>query len=159
MMINKNSDSRTTEDSFRTSLKRRAVIMSLYIVFGIAMIIWLYLGYGGSVPDGHARGFFSGFSSAITVAGAVMLIRYIRCMNNPERFQKAYTEYADERNRFVLMKSYFYSAYIFILLMALATIVVYFLGMPLIIGRTLAACICVFALIIAITYRVMNRIH
>lgn len=162
IMKNKSYDTQATEEGFRTHLKKRALIMIAMVISGIAILIWINsANWNSPLAGAHERdytlGLFGGYSVAVIVSGSLRLVRTIRCMRNPEKFQKAYTEYTDERNRFVYMKSYYYSAYIFIVLLALSIVVGSFVGMPPVISSTLAACIGVFALILTITYRIMNK--
>lgn len=146
-----------TEESFRKHLIRRTIVMAALIISGIAIMIWLgAVNWDGSHEQDYTQGFFWGFSVSLIVACSINLVKLIRCMKNPDKFQKAYIEYTDERNMFVLMKSYFYSAYIFMMLMALTAVIVNFLGMSPDISRTLAGCIGVFATILAITYRIIK---
>lgn len=163
-MSNKSYDTPITEKSFREHLKKRALIMIAMIISGIAILIWINgANWNSPLAGEHERdytlGVFWGYSVAVIISGAIRLMRTIHCMRNSEKFQKAYTEYADERNRFVYMRSYYYSAYIFIMLLALTVVIGNIVGMPPVISSTLAACVGAFALILTITHRIMSRIY
>lgn len=160
MMINKN-DTRGTEESFRNGLRIQAIVFAVLIMLGLAVVILGNVIINGSVMisgshrQDYSDGFFVGLGSPLIAVGIIRLIWTVRKLINSERFKESYTEYIDERNRFVLMKAYQTTAYIFIILLAFAIVVMNFIN-P-VVTNALAVCLGAFSLILTITYRIMNK--
>lgn len=158
-MTIKNNNERSNEEKFRNEMRLRAIIMAGYTILGFAIIIFACITTLNNEPIGsgnnHGNDFFWGMGGAMIAVGITKLITITGKIKNPEKFQKAYTEYTDERNRFVIMKTYQTTAYIFIYFLALATVAASFVNST--VSAVLASCIGVFSLISNITYRIMNR--
>lgn len=159
MTIKSNTDG-GHEASFKNWLKIRAAVMIATIVFGIAMILGFYIAngngaFGGADNQDFLGGFSWGAGCAIIASGIVRFIKTMRKIKDPEEFQKAYTEYADERNQFIIMKTYQTTAYIFIGLLTVAFVVSVYLETA--VAFTLSACMVAFSLVSTITYRVMKK--
>lgn len=158
-MTIKNSNARSKEEKFRKEMKIRAIIMAGYTILGLAIIIFAFIAVPNEKLIGssnvYSKDTFWVMGSVMIAAGIAKLATIIGKIKDPEKFQKAYTEYTDERNRFVIMKTYQTTAYVFIYFMALATVVASFVNST--VSAVFASCIGVFALISNITYRVMKR--
>lgn len=94
---------------------RRMILYVGYIVLGIVLIV---LSAKEIIDD-----FFTGFGGGFIGVGIVMLIKAIRYNKNPEYKEKIDTENNDERNRYLSMKAWSWTGYLFVLVMACATIV------------------------------------
>lgn len=67
--------------------------------------------------------FWSGMGSGLLIVGILQLVGKIRYRTDAEYREKTDTAEQDERNRFLRMKAWSWAGYLFILIAALATIV------------------------------------
>lgn len=161
MLINKlTAGGGDTEEGFRASLKTRMWVYGVFTLVGFAVIVSAIIATGGALilednASSYESGFGIGLGSAFVAAGLVSFLKTRGSLNNPARFRKAYTEYADERNRFVIMKTYQTASAVFIGLLALGVVVAVYLN-P-VVANTLAVCLSSFSIIVFVVQRVINR--
>lgn len=97
-------------------MKIKSYLVSvIYIVIGT---ILLGLGFAGMVDE-----FWNGMGSALLVIGVIQLIRRYRLDKNEAYREKVEIETNDERNRFIRNKAWAWAGYIFVMIMAVASIV------------------------------------
>lgn len=72
--------------------------------------------------------FWSGMGSALLVIGALQLIRCYRFNKNEAYREKIEIEEKDERNHFIRNKAWAWAGYLFVMSMAVATIVLKIVG-------------------------------
>lgn len=160
MLINEMAQNgRDTEEGFRKGLRKRMLIYGVFALAGVVMIAALLIATNGELVSGdhisdYQSGFTVGLSSAFIASGIMFFLKTRATLNNPERFQKAYTENIDERNRFVLMKTYQTASMLFMGIIALASIAAGFISQM--VAGTLSVCMGLFAIIILIVRRVVN---
>lgn len=72
--------------------------------------------------------FWSGMGSALFVIGAIRMVRQYRFNKNEAYREKMEIEEKDERNHFIRNKAWAWAGYLFVMTMAVATIVLKLLG-------------------------------
>ena len=92
----------------------------LYVLLGIGLVI-------GGITE-QLDSFWSGMGSALLCVGALRMIVLIRYKTNATYKEHTDTAVTDERNRFLRMKAWSWTGYLFILIAAVATIVCKILG-------------------------------
>ena len=98
----------------------RAILGALYFIIGAAIGI-----YGEFVP---IDSYWSGLGAALVVVGALQMFRIIRYNTSPKYKEKTDTAVQDERNRFIRNKAWAWVGYSYIMIAAVATIVLQILG-------------------------------
>ena len=89
----------------------------------IAGLILIGLGIAEVVDE-----FWSGMGSALTVVGALRLLRYHRLNKNAAYREKMEIAETDERNHFIRAKAWSWAGYLFIICTGLSVIVFKLLG-------------------------------
>ena len=110
----------------------------------IFAIIWLVLGLPliGLSIAGLVDSFWSGMGSALVVIGACRLLRAHRLNKSEEYREKMETFETDERFHFLRAKAWSWAGYLFILISAVATIVLRVMGQVLLsIAASWAVCL------------------
>lgn len=87
----------------------------IYIIIGA---ILLGLGLAGKVDE-----FWNGMGSALLVIGVIQLIRRYRLDKNEAYREKMEIENNDERNKFIRNKAWAWAGYLFVMITAVASIV------------------------------------
>ena len=99
----------------------------------IFSLFWILLGLGllvlGLVEV--VDSFWSGMGSSLLVVGLLQMIRYMRLRKDQDYQEKVEVESKDERNRFSRNKAWAWAGYLFILVSAVAVIVLKALGQEL----------------------------
>ena len=97
-------------------MKIKSYLVSIfYIVLGAILI---GLGFAGKVDE-----FWNGMGSALLVIGVIQLIRRYRLDKNEAYREKVEIETNDERNRFIRNKAWAWAGYLFVMIMAVASII------------------------------------
>ena len=105
-------------------MKIKSYLVSIfYIVLGAILI---GLGFAGVVDE-----FWNGMGSALLVIGIIQLIRRYRLDKNEKYREKVEIETKDERNRFIRNKAWAWAGYLFVMIMAVASIVLKIFGQDL----------------------------
>ena len=100
--------------------ERKYWLSIIYILIGIVLF---GLGCFEVVDE-----FWSGMGSALFVIGAIRMIRQYRFNKNEAYREKIEIEEKDERNHFIRNKAWAWAGYLFVMTMAVATIVLKLLG-------------------------------
>lgn len=98
-------------------------VSALYIILGGILI---GLGFAGVVDE-----FWNGMGSALLIVGVIQLIRRYRLEKNEAYREKMEIEVSDERNKFIRVKALAWSGYLFIMIMAVACIILRIIGQEL----------------------------
>lgn len=124
----------------------------------IISVIWILLGIGLIVACNVTSldSFWSGMGAAFVVVGGMQLIRWFRYFQNPEYREKTETEQQDERNRFLTAKAWAWAGYLFLLLSAIASIVLRIVG-QILLSQVASGAICVLILLYWISYMILRR--
>lgn len=97
-------------------MKIKAYLVSIsYILIGVVLI---GLGFAGKVDE-----FWNGMGSALLVIGVIQMIRRYRFDRNEAYREKVEIETNDERNKFIRNKAWAWAGYLFVMIMAVASIV------------------------------------
>ena len=100
-----------------------AVKYSIMIILGIALIA---LGCMNTIDN-----FWSGMGGALIGVSLLRLIQFFRYRKDADYREKMNVEAADERNRFLRGKAWAWAGYLFIIITAVAVIVLKVLGQDL----------------------------
>ena len=92
----------------------------------VAGLVLMGLGFAEVVDE-----FWSGMGSALLVMGIIRLLRFYRLKKNDTYREKMETAVTDERNQFIRMKAWSWAGYLFIMVSAIATIILKILGQDL----------------------------
>ena len=77
---------------------------------------------------GIADAYWSGMGTSLIVVSIVFLIRWVRVQKNESYREQVETEVNDERNRYIRNKAWAWAGYLFVLVAAVASIVLRVLG-------------------------------
>ena len=96
----------------------------------IFSIIWIILGLGLIVCGAVSviDDFWSGFGGGLLLIGVLQMIRYLRYRNDKEYQEKFDIDVTDERNQFISCKAWASAARMYLLLAALAIIILKIMG-------------------------------
>lgn len=136
---------------FKKRMSVNVFIFAADVILGMAMAV---LGFAGIIEND----FFQSFGAALAVAGIVKLIQYIRIIKNEKVMEKYETSAKDERNIMLSMKAKSTAYTIFILLAAVAIIVLSIFNMHYVVN-TIAYTVCGLVLIYLICYYIFRRIY
>ena len=99
---------------------KRYLIACVYIIAGFVLFI---LG-GAEILDEY----WSGMGSALLVIGILRLIRHYRINKNEAYREKIEIEEKDERNHFIRNKAWAWAGYLYVMSMAVASIILKIVG-------------------------------
>lgn len=103
-------------------MKQRRILASVIkIVFGIVLSA---CGFTGLVDE-----FWSGMGGAFVIIGVLQLIRQIRYLSNEEYKETVDIAAKDERNKYISLKAWSWAGYCFVIIAAVATILLKLAGM------------------------------
>ncbi len=99
---------------------KKIVLFILYFVIGITLLI---LGIAGVIDE-----FWSGMGSGLIFVGILRLIRALRYRKDESYRETVNTELNDERNHFIRNKAWAWAGYMFVIISAIAVIVLRLIG-------------------------------
>ena len=121
------------------SMNKREISNVAEIVIGLVLTL---CGHFGVIDE-----YWSGMGSAFLFISALQILRLVRLQKNRDYREKLETEINDERNRFLRTKAWAWAGYLFILIAAVASIVLRIAGQELL--STVSGCA---VLLIALLY-------
>ena len=123
-----------------------------------AAVIGILLGLALSVTGmvGIIDDYWSGMGTALITVGVIQLIRQIRYKTNTEYQQSVDVNTNDERNRFLSMKAWSWAGSLFMMISAVASIVLRIIGLDLY-SQIAAYSVCLIVLIYWISYMILRR--
>ena len=136
---------------FKSKTMTRIVLMLMYVVIGAVM--WAVGTFGANPNDT-----ISSMGIAMAVCGAIMAVRNIIVIRDPEKLQKRETAETDERNVMLMQKSRSLAFAIYIMAAAVAIIVMICTGMESE-ARIVAVTVCSLVVIYLISYLIMKIKH
>lgn len=95
--------------------KVRMLASILEVIVGATLFVCSYL----NLVDE----FWSGFGVAMLVVGTLFLVRNIKYHKNEKYREEIDVQNSDERNKFISMKAWSWSGYLFVMIAAIATII------------------------------------
>lgn len=127
---------------------KRMVASILEIAVGIVLSV---LGFKGVVDS-----YWSGMGTALITMGVIFLFRTFRYKTDAEYKEKVDVEVSDERNKSLRMMAWSWSGYFFVIIAAVASIVLKILGMDM---YSLAAglSVCLLITLYWVFYLVLRR--
>lgn len=120
----------------------------LYIVTGTILFV---LAFMEKLDE-----FWSGMGSALFVIGLIRLIRLYRFQKNEVYREKMEIEEKDERNHFIRNKAWAWAGYLFVLIMAIATIVFKLIGQEMLMMAA-SSSVCLVLVLFWVSYLVIKR--
>lgn len=100
--------------------KARLISSILEIVIGVVLCVC----YFTNLIDE----FWSGMGVALIVVGALFLFRNIKYQTNEKYREEIDVQNSDERNKFLSLKAWSWSGYLFVIIAAIGTIIFKFVG-------------------------------
>ena len=100
--------------------------------------------------------FWSGMGSALAVIGIIRLLRFYRLKKNDSYREKMETAVTDERNQFIRMKAWSWAGYLFIMVSAIATIILKILGQDLL-CQVSSGAVCLMLVLYWVSYFVLKK--
>ena len=100
--------------------KARLISSILEIVIGVVLCVC----YFTNLIDE----FWSGMGVALIVVGALFLLRNIKYQTNEKYREEIDVQNSDERNKFLSLKAWSWSGYLFVIIAAVGTIIFKFVG-------------------------------
>ena len=100
--------------------------------------------------------FWSGMGGALLAVGALQILKYYRLSKNEEYREKMEIEYGDERNQFIRNKAWAWSGYLFILIAAIACIVLKITGQE-VLSMAASGAVCLMLVLYWVSYYLLKR--
>lgn len=124
----------------------------------IASVVEIFLGLALSICGalGIVDSYWSGMGSALIVVGAIFLIRQIRYKTDKIYQENVDVKVKDERNRFLSMKAWSWAGYLFVMICAIASIVLRILGQDMY-SVIAGYCVCLIILLYWASYMILRR--
>lgn len=130
-------------------MKMKSYLVSiLYLLIGA---ILLGLSFAGIVDE-----FWNGMGSALLVMGVIQLIRRYRLEKNEAYREKIEIETNDERNHFIRNKAWAWAGYLFVMIMAVACIVLRIVGQD-VLSMAASGAVCLVLVLFWGSYYVLKR--
>ncbi len=128
---------------------KRLALSIFWMVLGIVLTILTVTG----VLD---QSIYAGMGSALTVVGFFQAMRNLRYRKDENYREKIDTEFGDERNSFLRMKSWAWTGYIVVLAEGIGVVIAMITGQELL-CRVLSWSVCLIVGVYWITYMVLSR--
>ena len=130
-------------------MKMKSYLVSiLYLLLGAILI---GLSFAGIVDE-----FWNGMGSALLVMGVIQLIRRYRLEKNEAYREKIEIETNDERNHFIRNKAWAWAGYLFVMIMAVACIVLRIVGQD-VLSIAASGAVCLVLVLFWGSYYVLKR--
>jgi len=128
--------------------EKKYLVSVVYIVIGAILIA---LSFAGKVDS-----FWNGMGSGLLVIGVIQLIRFYRLNKDEAYREKMEIEINDERNHYIRNKAWAWAGYLFVMIMAVACIILKIMGQD---EMSLAAsgALCLVLVLFWVSYMVLQR--
>ena len=127
---------------------KRMILSIIWTVLGAVIVVLSFLGILDS--------FWSGFGGGLVAVGLLQIFRNFRYRTNDDYREKVDVEVNDERNKFLSTKAWAWTGYTFIIICAIATIVLKIAGYE-DYSFMASMTICVMAVIYFVSYIILKR--
>lgn len=128
---------------------RKLALSIFWVVVGVTLIVL-------SVTEVLTDSVYAGMGGALTAVGAMQVLRNLRYRKDAEYREKLDTEFSDERNRYLRMKSWSWAGYITVLVEAVGAVVALVMGERTIqLVLSYSVCLLIFAYWVA--YVILNK--
>ena len=128
--------------------KNRIVLYIVYILLGAVLFA---LGLSETVDE-----FWSGLGSGLLCVAVLQLFRMLRMNKNEEYRERVETGYTDERNRFIRGKALAWAGYMFIIIAAVAVIVLKVMGQELL-SMAASGAMCLVLVLYWVSYYILSK--
>jgi len=123
-------------------------ISIIYVIIGVILV--------GLACFEKVDSFWSGMGSALFVIGVIRLIRCYRLNKNDAYREKMEIEEKDERNHFIRNKAWAWAGYLFVMIMAVATIVFKIVGQETLMMAA-SSSVCLMLMLFWVSYLILKR--
>ena len=130
------------------NIRARWILCILYILIGVSLTACGIL----EIVDS----FWSGMGAALVVVGTLQMIRIIRYNTSPKYKENTDTALSDERNHFIRAKAWSWVGYTYIIVAAVATIVLKLLDQELLMFFC-SGSVCILLVLYWIFYFILTR--
>lgn len=127
---------------------KRVIVSIVWVILGAVLIA---LAFAGIVDM-----FWNGMGSGLLVVGVIHLLRYYRLNKNEAYREKVEVEEKDERNLFIRNKAWAWSGYLFVLIAAVACIVLRIAGQEML-SMAAAFAVCLMIVLYWISYFTLRK--
>ena len=127
---------------------KRLIACIVEIVIGLALLI--------SNLAGLTDPFWSGMGTALIVVGVIFLIRQIKYQTSETYRESVDVEVNDERNKYLSMKAWSWAGYLFVLITAIAAVVLKIAGRDELVSMA-AGSVCLIMVLYWLAYVVVRR--
>ena len=129
-------------------MKRKSWVSVFYIIIGAITICF---SFAGMVDE-----FWSGMGSSLFVIGVIQLIRFYRFQKNEAYREKIETEERDERNHFIRNKAWAWAGYLFVMIMAVMSIILKVLGQD-VLSVAASGAVCLVLVLFWVSYYILKK--
>lgn len=129
--------------------KQRFIASIIEIVLGIILVVCCI---SGIIEDAY----WNGMGTALIVVGVLQLIRHIRYKTNDDYRENVDIEVNDERNKYLSMKAWSWAGYLFVLIVAVAAIILKIYGQDDMVHLA-SGSVCVIMLLYWGSYMILRR--
>ena len=116
-------------------------------------IVLAACGHAGVIDE-----YWSGMGTALVLVGGIMLFRQIRYRTNVEYKSEVDVQVNDERNKYLHMKAWSWAGYFFVLIAAVASIILKIIGLDQL-SQFSGLCVCLLMILYWISYLVLSKRH
>ena len=127
---------------------KRLVINIVWVMIGLVLVGLAFLG--------KVDNFWNGMGSGLLVIGVINILRVYRLNKNEAYREKVEIEISDERNKFIRNKAWAWSGYLFVLIMAISSIVFRIIHMEQL-SLFASYTVCLMILLYWISYFILKR--
>ncbi len=128
--------------------ERKIWVAIIYVIVGIVLL--------GLACFEILDEFWSGMGSALAVIGMIRLVRYHRFNKNEAYREKMEIEANDERIHFIRNKAWAWAGYLFVIIMAVLTIVFKIIGQDVLMMAASSA-VCLVLTLFWVSYLIIRR--
>ena len=129
-------------------ITKMTILFIIYIIVGVTL---LTLGIAGVIDE-----FWQGMGGGLLIIGILRSIQSLR-YSKDENYRESYnTELNDERNRFIRNKAWAWAGYMFVIIAAIATLVLQTLGERLL-SLEVSAAVGLILILYWISYFILQR--
>lgn len=127
---------------------KRLIASVIEIVIGFVLST---LSFSGMIDE-----YWGGMGTALVITGGIFLFRQILYKTNSEYQQSVDVEVNDERNKFISMKAWSWAGYFFVVIAAVASIVLKIISLDEYVRFT-SGSICIIMILYWISYMVIRK--
>lgn len=128
--------------------EKKYLVSVVYIVIGAILIA---LSFAGKVDS-----FWNGMGSGLLVIGVIQLIRFYRLNKDEAYREKMEIEINDERNHYIRNKAWAWAGYLFVMIMAVACIILKIVGQDEM-SLVASGALCLVLVLFWVSYMVLQR--